>query len=199
MKTSMNTLRYLTGTLLLGAALTLGLYGLSSLNHQSLADDDDHHSDRSNHQPTAPAASPGTRLADAVQYQDECSSCHLPYPARLLPARSWEKIMTSLTDHFGEDASVSDASRAELLAYLSANSASNHSRVLAGLEYGETPQRITELPYFRRKHREIPARMVSGNPEVGSFSQCDSCHRNAAQGKFNEHDVAIPGFGRWDD
>ena len=107
--------------------------------------------------------------------------------------------MASLDNHFGDDASLDAATQAEILSYLSAHSASNHTRYLKGLAYNETPQRITELPYFKRKHREVPERMVTGNPQVGSFSQCDSCHKDAAQGKFNEHTVVIPGFGRWDD
>ena len=203
---SLNTLRFVTGTLMLGGALTLGLYGLSTLNNQSHADDDDvdrryseNRDDRMRDMPAEPPASPGTSLADAEQYRSECGSCHVPYPAKFLPARSWQAIMTSLEDHYGEDASVDPALQAELLAYLSANSTSNHSRFTARLAYDETPLRITELPYFTRKHREIPQRLVSGNPQVGSFSQCDSCHRDAAQGKFNEHTVDIPGFGRWDD
>ena len=138
-------------------------------------------------------------MADAETYRSECGSCHLPYPAKFLPARSWQQLLSGLDDHFAEDASVSEAMQAELLAYLSANSASNHARYLARLEYDAVPLRITELPYFIRKHREVPEYMVTANPQVGSFSQCDSCHDKAAQGKFNEHSVVIPGYGRWDD
>jgi hypothetical protein len=41
--------------------------------------------------------------------------------------------------------------------------------------------------------------MVTGNPEVVSFSRCETCHRGAEQGDFDEHGVRIPGYGRWDD
>jgi len=164
------------------------------------SDDYSSHDGESRQPPQSPASlSPGTRMADAEAYREECGSCHLPYPAKFLPARSWERMMSGLDDHFGEDASLDERKRAELLAYLSASSASNHTRYLARLEYNAVPMRITELPYFVRKHDEVPERMVTGNPEVGSFSQCDSCHRDAARGKFNEHEVDIPGFGRWDD
>jgi hypothetical protein len=70
---------------------------------------------------------------------------------------------------------------------------------MRSLGFNDTPIRITELPYFTRKHREVPERMVSGNPDVGSFTQCDACHKDAAKGKFDEDTVVIPGFGRWDD
>jgi hypothetical protein len=39
--------------------------------------------------------------------------------------------------------------------------------------------RITETPYFIRKHHRVPARLVTDNPEVGSFSQCNRCHIGA--------------------
>ncbi|MDF1763982.1 MAG: diheme cytochrome c [Oleibacter sp.] len=144
--------------------------------------------------------SPGTSTADATRYQEECGSCHLAYPAKLLPARSWHQIMTTLPDHFGDDASLDEGLQAEILAYLSAHSASNKSRMMKGVGYDDVPLRITELNFFTRKHRKIPERMVQGNPEVGSFTQCNACHGSGAvKGKFNEHTVDIPGFGRWDD
>ena len=48
-----------------------------------------------------------TRDVAAVEnplYQEECGSCHMAYPPGLLPGRSWEKLMTGLADHFGENA-----------------------------------------------------------------------------------------------
>lgn len=59
--------------------------------------------------------------------------------------------------------------------------------------------RISETRNFRNEHHEIPARMVAGNPGVGSFSNCSACHRFAAEGVYNEHLVSIPGYGRRDD
>ncbi|WP_372742464.1 hypothetical protein [Neptunomonas sp.] len=50
-----------------------------------------------------------------------------------------------------------------------------------------------------RKHDEIPDRLVEGNPDVGSFSNCNVCHEGAAKGDFDEDRAIIPGFGRWDD
>jgi len=59
--------------------------------------------------------------------------------------------------------------------------------------------RISETRYFRHEHHEIPERLVAGNPEVRSFSQCDACHRGAHDGVYNDDEVVIPGVGRWDD
>ncbi|WP_372737254.1 hypothetical protein [Neptunomonas sp.] len=50
-----------------------------------------------------------------------------------------------------------------------------------------------------RKHDEIPDRLVEGNPDVGSFSNCNVCHEGAAKGDFDEDRAIIPGYGRWDD
>jgi hypothetical protein len=58
--------------------------------------------------------------------------------------------------------------------------------------------RITETPYFIRKHNQVPARLVTDNPEVGSFSQCNRCHIGADNGIFDESQIDIPGFGRWE-
>ncbi len=53
----------------------------------------------------------------------ECSACHMAYPAALLPARSWTALMADLPNHFGEDASLDEASRGQIESYLVANAA----------------------------------------------------------------------------
>ena len=39
-------------------------------------------------------------------YKQECAACHMAYPAALLPARSWTRIMSGLDKHYGSDASL---------------------------------------------------------------------------------------------
>lgn len=119
-------------------------------------------------------------------------------PAGQLPAESWGDIMKKLEGHIGKDGKV-DAEGAKIITrYLDQPlPADQHTRLNGVLK--ATPVRITELPGFIRKHDEIPKRMVADNPKVGSFSQCDSCHKDAAKGLFDEDRVSIPGFGRWDD
>ncbi len=183
MKTWINVIRFSLGSLMLGSALAIGIYGITASGNVSYADDDDDREYRSEYGGgyKQPIPSPGTSDADAVAYQNECAACHLAYPAKLLPSYSWLEIMNTLDDHFGEDASVDDATKANILAYLSANSASRHSRFMKSVSYDDVPVRITELPYFERKHREVPEKMVTGNPKVSSFSQCDACHKDAAK------------------
>jgi len=137
-------------------------------------------------------------------YKDECGSCHMAYPPGLLPAKSWRKLMSGLEDHFGDNAEL-DAQTAESISqYLLTNSAEQsdyrRSRKFSqSIKSSDIPLRISDIPYFKHEHDEIPKSMVSENPQVKSFSQCNACHAKAEQGLFNEHDVRIPGFGKWDD
>jgi len=105
----------------------------------------------------------------------------MAYPAMLLPEQSWRKVMAGLEDHFGDNAELDATTR--------------RFRNLGDAR----PLRITELPYFVHEHDEIPARFVAGNDRVKSLSQCSACHHDAERGRFDEDDVVIPGFGRWDD
>lgn len=136
-------------------------------------------------------------------YRTECGSCHFVYQPGLLPAATWQAILQGLDDHFGENAELGAAEQQAVSAYLAANAADRaaYSR-FAGIGrsmQGSASLRITDSAYFRRKHDEVPERLVSGNPDVGSFARCDSCHTSAAQGVYDEHQVRIPGVGRWDD
>jgi hypothetical protein len=144
------------------------------------------------------------RPAEDETYRSECGDCHFAYQPGLLPGQAWERIMASLSDHYGDDASLETATARHIHDYLVANAADrsdlSRSRAFAALPVtGDALPRITDTAYFRREHHEIPERLVQGNQEVGSFSNCQSCHRNAEQGIYNEHQVVIPGLGKWDD
>lgn len=136
----------------------------------------------------------GGMKASNPLYQKECSGCHIAYPAKMLTRQSWIRIMDNLGDHFGDDATLSASTRQAIMAYLSKNSGGR-----GGKYADEAPLRITETRYFQREHREIPNRMVKGNPKVRSFANCAACHTGAEQGNFSEHGVRIPGVGRWED
>lgn len=137
-------------------------------------------------------------------YTDECGSCHMAYPPGLLAAESWQKVMSGLEHHFGDNAELDTNTHKAISNFLLSNSAekSNYrrsQRFASASKSGDIPLRITETDYFKHEHNEIPARMVSENTEVNSFSNCNACHRKAEQASFREHDILIPGFGRWDD
>jgi hypothetical protein len=146
----------------------------------------------------------GVAVLDNPLYQEECGSCHMAYPAGLLPAVSWEKIMRGLDDHFGDNAELDDVTHKEITAFLQQNASDNvyYRRSKQFTDEGSLKNariRITDSRYFRHEHDEIPDRFVSGNPKVKSFSHCNACHLRAEQGIFNEHDIKIPGYGSWDD
>ena len=110
---------------------------------------------------------------------DQCGACHMPYPAETLPARSWQKLMSDLANHFGEDASVADEDRAAITRYLLAHAAdgpaSGSRRFLRGLSPAATPLRITDTPYWRRRHDEISSRRFQ-DPRVKTAANCAACH-----------------------
>ena len=127
-------------------------------------------------------------LTPAPKYQQECASCHMAYPAGMLPAASWQRIMSGLDKHYGADASLDDATGRDLAAWLKAH-AGSYKRVSE-----EPPQdRITQSKWFQQKHRpgEVPADAWK-RPAIGSPANCSACHRNATQGSFNEREIRIP-------
>jgi len=144
------------------------------------------------------------RLVENETYQTECGSCHFAYQPGLLPGKDWERVMDSLVEHYGDHASLDEVQATEIRGYLLDNAADRASlssarAFSAGSESGDILPRITNTHYFQREHSEIPIRIVRGNAEVGSFSNCQACHRTADAGIYNEHQVVIPGVGRWDD
>jgi mono/diheme cytochrome c family protein len=145
------------------------------------------------------------RVSNA-RYAEECSACHFAYQPGLLPARSWEKLLDSkaLADHFGENAELGEEVRLELEKYAVANAAdeSNYKRsrkIMASIPNKATPLRITEIPYIKEKHSEIPKELIAGNPQVKSLSNCNHCHTRADKGVFDDDTVFIKGHGPWDD
>ena len=142
--------------------------------------------------------------ADNEKYLKECGVCHFAYQPGLLPATSWERIMTNLSDHFGENAELPAAEANTIRNYLLNNAAgrvntSLPKKMLQGSHAKQPVIRISETPYFKKEHDEIPQKMVKDNPDVRSFSRCDACHTRAADASFNEHEIQIPGYGRWED
>ncbi|CDK99369.1 Diheme cytochrome c [Magnetospirillum gryphiswaldense MSR-1 v2] len=119
----------------------------------------------------------------------ECGTCHMAFQPAFLPARSWNKMMDTLADHFGEDASLPADKAAAIRAYLTQNAgdvvgqgrARKYMRHVAG---GDAPQRITENPDFIRKH-QLPER-VWKDPKVVTKSNCPACHVGADRGFYED-------------
>lgn len=120
------------------------------------------------------------------KWKTECGSCHIAYPPNLLPAPAWRQIMAGLGKHFGTDASIDAASTAEIGAFLERNAGSG--KRAAGVP---ASLRITETPWFVRKHDEVP-RAAWKNPQVKTAANCSACHSGAEGGDFDEDAVRIP-------
>lgn len=147
---------------------------------------------------------PGVAPVTSSLYREECGSCHFAYQPGLLPEQSWIKVMAGLDDHFGDNAELNSDVHQQVLAYLASNSADKANerrsrKILRSISLASAPLRITETPYIKHEHDEIPGRYISGNDKVASLSNCDACHQKAALGSFSEREIDIPGVGRWDD
>jgi cytochrome b len=127
-------------------------------------------------------------------YTLECGSCHMAYPPSLLPARSWQAILASLPDHFGEDASLGAATAGRLASYLAAHSAGHADTRAANLfrvVNVAAPLRMTATPAWRRLHGDVPD-SVFGRRAIGTRGACAACHRDAATGRFDPQAIAVP-------
>lgn len=142
---------------------------------------------------------------DNNQYKDECGSCHFAYQPGLLPAKSWEKLLNkeALSKHFGVNAELDKDALSVIHDYAIANAAdkSYHKRsrkITQSTAQVEAPLRITEVRYIKRKHKDLPEKMIKGNQDVKSLSYCDACHTQAGNGVFDTDTVNIPNFPEWD-
>ncbi len=135
------------------------------------------------------AADDGARRSQVPllpSYKTECAACHVAYPPGMLPATSWQRLMTGLPNHFGTDASLDPAAVKELSTWLSANAAPDRRAPEPPPE-----DRITRSAWFTRQHDEVPAATWK-RPSIRSASNCAACHTGADRGDFNEHKVRIP-------
>lgn len=138
----------------------------------------------------------GKTLPDNAQWRDECGSCHSVFYPALLPKRSWEKIMADQSEHFGTDLGLDAPTTAAVLKFMVDNAADGHQTEAAfkidqSVAQDTTPLRITETPYWIRKHREIAASDWA-NPLVKSKSNCAACHSDADAGTFEDGAMQIP-------
>lgn len=158
-----------SGTLSVTGALSLVLLGVSSLQAGGLS--------------VPPVKQPVV--------QKECAACHMLYPPALLPARSWRGMVGNLQDHFGENAELDEATARTIADYLAANAGDTRqgaSKLMRGLDAKATPARITELPWWKRKHerknRVAPATLAKKGAKFKG--DCKACHKDAEKGFFDE-------------
>ena len=121
----------------------------------------------------------------------ECGSCHMVFPPEFLPKRSWQRIVDTLSDHFGENASLGPVQRKAVLDYLLGNAADSPKAGREGRKFaqsiaaGQTPLRITDTPRWVKEHREVRADKWK-DPNVKSKANCLACHKGAEQGVYED-------------
>ena len=147
--------------------------------------------------PRTPAvAFVGPKLADNAQWREECGSCHLAFHPSLLPGRSWTRIMSEQKQHFGSDLALDAPTTTALLTFLVANSAEQRktepaTKIELSIKVDATPLRITETPYWVKKHRDITA-AVWQSSKVKSRTNCAACHLDAEAGTFEDAAMRLP-------
>ena len=130
-------------------------------------------------------------------YINECGSCHTAYAPGLLPVRSWRKMMGELGNHFGEDASLEEPQRLEILKNLELLAADGSQanmrmrRINGAIAPSAAPQRVSETGYFKYMHDEVPA-YIWKRKKIGSLANCIACHTRANEGRYGEREVRIP-------
>ena len=130
-------------------------------------------------------------------WKEECAeSCHRGFHPNLMPSSSWKKIMAGLDDHFGESAELDNNAADEILQYLVSASAEKATteagkKMLYSIKKQETPMRITEIPYWEKKHSEIPEAIFK-RKSISNKNNCVACHPGAELGSFEDKDITIP-------
>ena len=130
-----------------------------------------------------------------ADYKERCGSCHMAYPACLLPEASWRKLLDNANDHFSTNLALDDAEKARLSNYLLANAADRSGgkigrKIMRRLS-DPAPDRISELPYIQHKHRKIDPAVFS-RQAVGGLQNCVACHIDAERGDFDDDRAVVP-------
>jgi hypothetical protein len=131
----------------------------------------------------------GSTIQNNALYSEQCGACHFAYPPQLLPSKSWESLLSSLENHFGETVEMGPESEKEISEYLRKNAADYASvevseKIVKSLD-GKAPERITDIPFIIRKHKEISKEELRRN-SIGSLSNCSACHTKAEKGIFDD-------------
>lgn len=118
-------------------------------------------------------------------YVPACGGCHVAYAPGLLPAASWQRLLSGLSTHFGRTVSLAPATVTELSTWLQA-----HARRASSGQDASPQDRITTTAWFTRTHRKVDASVWS-HASVRTPGNCAACHAQASAGRFDD-DVLLP-------
>ncbi len=127
-------------------------------------------------------------------FKKECGSCHTLYPPFLLPSKSWREIMADLENHFGDDASLDEETRASIESFLISNSAENSTKeaavyILSSLK--EPVIAITQTPYWKEKHSKFDESIFKSD-KITSRANCKACHKRVEKGLIEDNEISVP-------
>ena len=111
----------------------------------------------------------------------QCGDCHMVFPSRMLPGRSWVAILSKLDDHFGEDAAIRTEDLDVIRDFLTAHAADSpdatfrERHFLAALSSDSTPLRITATPWWNQMHADFNFDGAK-HSKVKSAANCLACH-----------------------
>ncbi len=136
--------------------------------------------------------------AEHELFVSECASCHIIYPPHLLPKSSWVRLMSTLSDHFGDDASLDEEDLRKIEAYLIANAAERSPKEAAvylrrSIEANATNVIIapSQTKYWEKRHAKINPKLFE-RKEVRSRSNCKACHRDIENGLIEDRNIRLP-------
>jgi hypothetical protein len=102
-------------------------------------------------------------------YLNNCSSCHIPIAAEVLPTETWKALLSNPDKHYGQ----SLPKMFGLNQYLMWQYLSNYSRPL--LKDEPMPMYIASSRYFRALHPQVEL------PKPANSQTCASCHPNLSK------------------
>jgi hypothetical protein len=133
---------------------------------------------RSDTEPPGPLP-PGNAGAPAELKQ--CGDCHMVFSSRMLPSRSWAAILSTMDDHFGEDASIPKKDLDVIRDFLTTHAADSPGATpqdrhyLSAILPGSTPLRITATPWWNQMHADFNFDGAK-HSKVKSAANCLACH-----------------------
>lgn len=138
----------------------------------------------------------GPALPDDPLWREECGACHLAFHPSLLPARSWKVIMQEQAAHFEEDLFLQQDTVKKIELFLVENAAEQGLteaawKINRSIPITEIPLRITETPYWIKKHQEISDALWA-HPKVKGKANCAACHLDAEAGTFEDAAMHLP-------
>ncbi len=130
-------------------------------------------------------------------FAEECSACHMLYNPSLLRAADWRKVMATLDNHYGEDASLDPKTTQRITDWLvahAAETADTRPAHLFALPVGPdgSPGMINDTRAWRKLHDDALESGAFKVKSVGSAANCQACHKDAQSGMFSPFSIKVP-------